>query len=197
MKSTNIKSKLARLLWDIPAVVIAVLLALALNTWKENNSEKAAAKESLKAIFEEMKDNKESLDGFLKNNRVFHSSMMQVRDSMERIGIDELARLRLNFDFIVLSSAAWDTSLKKEIGKHYSSAVIRDLAKLYNIQGFISNLLDMQLQKITSLEFHSSSNNIHMVEAHIELLQVAISLAETYQEGEVQLMDNYLQLVNQ
>jgi len=197
MKSANLKSRLVRLLWDIPAVVIAVLLALGLNTWKENKADKAAAKESLQAIFEEMKENSASLDDFLVKNRAFQTSIQQVRDSMESIGINELDRLRLDFDFIVLSSAAWDTSLKKEIGKHYGSAVIRDLAKLYNIQEFISNLLDLQLEKITSLEFHSSANNIYMVEAHIELLNIAISLAETYQDGETKIMEDYLQLVKQ
>ena len=58
------KKQISKILWDIPPVVIAVLLALAVNTWKENKSEKSAASESLKAIILEINANEASIKAF-------------------------------------------------------------------------------------------------------------------------------------
>ena len=182
MNSQKIKNNIIRLLWEIPAVVIAVLLALGLNTLKENRVEKAAATESLMAIFGEVQENSASLTDFIKGNQQYLDQLIKIKDSISSGSLINPNSVNILYEHTLLSEAAWETGLKKEINKHYGPKVTRGLAKLYNLQKLINDVWIRQLDKITSFEFHNTEVNMAMIEAHIQLLEIAIDLANTYKK---------------
>lgn len=191
MKTNKIKNDIVRLLWEIPAVVIAVLLALGLNTLKENANEKTTAKESLKAIFEEVKENSESLDGFIKENMFYMDRLQKQRDSLSAGVAVNPDSIQIMYEHTLLSDAAWKTGLKKEINKFYGPEVTRGLAKIYNLQDLLNDVWIRQVDKITSMDFHRSKPDKAMINAHIELLEIAIDIARTYKLGEEQVLKDY------
>lgn len=181
------KQQISKFLWDIPPVVIAVLLALGLNTWKENRSEAAAAKESLKAIIMELDANEASIQGFRDDNKKHMDNLYALLDSMESANITTLETSDYDFSFRILSSSVWETSQTREIAKYHSPDIIRDIAKLYNLQKLIDGVWQTHLNKITSTEFHTGVTTTGKIEAHRDLLEISVSIADVYLEAKKNL----------
>ncbi len=179
----KIKQQILKLLWEIPAVVIAVLLALGVNTWKESRSERSAATESLKAIISELAANEASILEFRNDNQAYLDQWQAVLDSMERNNITNIEDAQFDFSFRILSSAVWETSQTKEIAKYHNPNIVRDIAKLYNIQQLLDDIWHTQLNKISSLEFHRQESTKPMIAAHIQLLETAVAVANVYLES--------------
>ncbi|MGB3465067.1 MAG: hypothetical protein WBA74_07350 [Cyclobacteriaceae bacterium] len=195
MNLESLKNKVERLLWEIPAVVIAVLLALALNTWKETKAEKATTEESLEAILQEVNENAVALADFMTVNQVHLDELRKLRDSIETYDLKGVQDMKILFEYTLLSDAAWETAMKKEINKYYGTTVTRGLAKIYSIQHLLDDVWNTHLTKITSVEFYLADGNLAMIEAHIQLLEIAIQLAETYQYGKQTISKEYEALI--
>ena len=116
---------------------------------------------------------------------------------MELKKIRVLTDVSLNFSFRILSSSVWETSQIRQISKHHSPGIVRDIAKLYNIQGMINDIWQTQLTKISSTEYNKLETTRAMIEAHTELLEIAVNVSDVYLESKKQLAGEFDKVINE
>jgi hypothetical protein len=103
----RLREKLPELLLEAVSVVFAVLLALAVDEWRETRSREALAARARASILEEIRSNESEL----RNTRDNHRALLpQVEEALLQIQQKRDTSLQFNFKIALLSSAAWNTA---------------------------------------------------------------------------------------
>jgi Skp family chaperone for outer membrane proteins len=79
----KMKTVLGKILLEVPAIVLAVFLALAVNNCNEESKQHKAASQTMEAIFKEIQENKAALENNLADNRATMVLLEVVMDSLK------------------------------------------------------------------------------------------------------------------
>ncbi|MEO1050688.1 MAG: hypothetical protein AAFX87_08675 [Bacteroidota bacterium] len=162
------KETLIKILLEIPAVIIAVLLALGLNSWKQDRDDKAMAQKSLQNIIFEIQNNlsavKESIEDNDQARPYLDSTMARIDSGAQDIDFD------ISYDHSILSSAAWESANLTGAINHLDTKLVIDIADLYRIQDIYMNMGENFFLKMSSVEFNSDDNIRAVVKSNQNLI---------------------------
>jgi len=127
-------------------VVFAILLALAADQWQENRQNVEIAERALQGIETEMLANRvELLDSRGPNLELLGRLEAEVEDDAAASG------LSVQFEYSLLSSAAWQTAQVTQAIHHADYNLIQQIAKLYDLQDLFTESQRGMVQQMTGM----------------------------------------------
>ncbi len=175
------KQSLWQIVFEFLSIVFAVLLALGLNSYKENKDLQEESEVLSNKILIECAKNLGKLETVIQQNREF----MVYLDSMRRL--EKAGGFGFNFSNELLSSSAWKFTQVSKSFQLMDQEFLDDATELYEIQAYymeISNQLfqdlGTMLLQVERTEPKTIINTCHYYLTNI--LSVADGLKSTYDE---------------
>ncbi len=176
----RLRSKLPELVVEGFSVMLAVLLALAADSWREDRANRELAVRARASVLEEVRGNLAELN----DTREDHVALLErlVRD------IDELdaggTSAEVGFSFALLSSAAWQTAQVTRATQFLDFEWVRRMAQLYDAQELFEDNQAAVVDLVAEIRGRDPGEVARRLEAVAARAQIVLNL----QEG---LMDAY------
>ena len=176
---SSFKNLLGKVILEIPAVIIAVFLALAVNNCNQERQLEKAAKKTLEAILLEVESNKSSLANNIKDNKQNEEAILLMKDSMElNINGKWEANLQLGYEQTFLSTAAWEMAQITGATQQFDAAMVQQLSLIYDLQEMYIEQGDHFFKQMASVDFHlvAEQSPKAQLEATLALIRIAESI---------------------
>ena len=130
------KVNFKRPLFEFISIVVAVVLAMALTEWRQNQLNRELAEKSLQNIIAEIQDNRDDLAidsaKIAADLRFMKTWITDFEDRSEKNDFS------LNFDYSFLNRAALDVAINNQSMTYIDFEINMALAEIYNTQEFYS-----------------------------------------------------------
>lgn len=184
------KPNLLQLLWEVPAIIIAIFLALAVDNCNDNRKDKAVMKRSLQAITNEIKDNQSSLEGNVLDNDSIKQTLLVTLDSLRNFE-RSMVSVSIHYEHSILSNAAWESAILNGSTRHFNPRQLQDLATLYELQEMYYDIGLHYFQQMTSMDFHQEKREKARVEAAIAQITISGDISRGLLQGYREYFDDY------
>ena len=186
---TQFKTILSQVLLEVPAVVLAVFLALAVNNCNEEGKQEAAAAKTMEAILLEVKQNRSALDNNLKDNRLRSQQLSAAKDTIKLKGTADGIDLELGYDQTFLSRAAWEMAQITGATQHFEPELVQQLSLLYDLQNMYLEQGNQFLQQIATVDFYQATDH---PKAQLDATLGLIHLAEAIGQSTLEQYNTFL-----
>jgi cell division protein ZapA (FtsZ GTPase activity inhibitor) len=178
----RLREKLPEILIEAASVVLALMLALALNAWNENRELRERADTARASILAELRANRADLDAARPKLREIVDSLQQklAKDAPEPHEVN------VSMGVTQLSSAAWRAALATDAMRTVDFAWISAIARVYETQDEYLRLQQNVLDQIGSIPADSTLGGkavaASLVPRFNVLAQIADGLSQSYAE---------------
>ncbi|MBT8404138.1 MAG: hypothetical protein KJP18_09785 [Gemmatimonadetes bacterium] len=139
----KIREKLPELVIESSMVVLAVVIALAVDEWRENQQQEELADRALQVVIAEIEANRTELENSLPANEAL---LERVAEAAQAGGLD--ADFDLTFEYSLLSSSGWETAQVTQATHFMPLEHVQRLATLYGLQELVERSQDRMLDFI-------------------------------------------------
>jgi hypothetical protein len=175
-KPGNKKLFLGTLFIEIISIVLAVLLALAVDEWRENRANAQLARETLSRIIVELKLNVTELEDITKKHQAMHDQLEGMLDKMQNkvdlSGID----FNFNIQLGVLHRSAWQTAIFTQAFRHMDFQVVQELSEIYEVHDFYKVHLENIIKNLSSANLFFEEHVQAQFSALLQDIKTAIDL---------------------
>jgi len=178
---------------EVLSVVFAVLLALGINNYWQERSNKVMGEKSLISIASEIQTNLYELDTSLVELNVELDSLVK---SKERIENEESSRVTLGYSHPILTDNAWTTSNITQAVLYIEPEVIMDIADLYTMQEMFEDFGLSYFKLFSSLEFNKKENELTVLKSNIRQVQMSMSLGNQLQEAYRDFFEDHREILD-
>lgn len=126
------KKALTQIAFEFLSIVFAVLLALGLNSYKQNIDLEKEANTLKKSILLECKNNYARIDSTRSMNKDFNNYI----DSLVRLDPEDINNVSFNYGFELLSNSAWNIAQNNSAINSLDQQFLLDAAAVYHTQEF-------------------------------------------------------------
>lgn len=183
MSSGNTSVWLPRVIFESALITVSILLALALDEWREDRQDLQTVEQALSNFLSEIEQNKARVD----DAAPFNLGLRNVLDQRYREGnigsIDEFISILESYTPVVLQSTAWETALATGSVTKMDYSLVSALSLTYGLQ---SRYQESSRQTISDL---TSPQNLST-----DRLELAIYNSVRYLDA-VTLMESELSVV--
>jgi len=179
---SRLREKLPEILIEAASVVLALMLALALNAWNQNRETRERADTARAGILAELRANRDELDAARPKLREIVASLRQklAKDAPEPHDVTVLLGITQ------LSSASWRAALATDAMRTVDFAWISEVARVYEIQDEYLRLQQNALDQIGSIPADPALGGkavaASLVPRFDVLTQIADGLSRNYAE---------------
>ena len=173
-----------QLLTEMFSVVLAVLLALAVNQWREDQARIALAEEALVKVTHEVTDNRRRLQETLEEQK---AQLEQLRTKIEELAeTPDQEGFSINLTAESLRDTSWQTTLVTGAVRSMSFETIAILSDVYRLQGLVDRAVERMLDSMTSPDFFRDEMDMvairHMTANLNQVIELEVQLIERYDE---------------
>lgn len=129
----QVRDWLPRALVESLLIVMSILLALALDEWREERERQERVERSLGNFFNELSQNASRIDSV----RAYHRGVLQLlqdRAATDQVDAVEFRNIMSTLQPVVLTSSAWDTAVATGVLSHMDFELVSALTLTYNTQ---------------------------------------------------------------
>lgn len=177
----RLREKLPELLLEAVSVVFAVLLALAVDEWRETRSRNALAERARAGILEEIRSNETELRNTRDNNRAL---LKQIEEAQSQLAQKRNTALQFHFEIALLSSAAWNTAQMTQAANYLDFDWLRRVSNVHELQGLYVTSQSAVVDRLSGISEIVGNDPRRMLDIIAERLRVALvtqdSLLEEY-----------------
>lgn len=182
----RLREKLPEILLEAASVVFAVLLALAVDEWRENRSRRAAAARAQESIVHEIRANRVELESTRKSNE---AGLKRLSVQIQALSTGRISELTTGLSLAQFSSAAWQAAQSTDAPQLMDFAWLVEAAGVYETQRVyvqMQNEFLVGVSDIGSVESDAQRLGVmRRLEGRLRLLQnISAELVEEYQELE-------------
>ena len=152
-------AKLPEVVFEAISIVFAVLLALAVDQWREERSLRRQAERARQAVMTEIRSNREELRAVRANNDRWRGV---IAETLIKPGVPD--GMRPSMSWAMLSSGAWQTAQGSQASQYFDYEWLVEVAQLYEGQALFST---------TQSQFYVESGLAFVGETRREGLQAA------------------------
>lgn len=157
---TSIRSLLGKIALEVPAVVLAVFLALGVNNCNEERQQQNAARKTLTAIRLEISDNKDAIESNIADNEIKIEQMSMLLDTIKKIGNRPgKQEMEIGYDQTFLSTAAWEMAKITGATQNFQPEVVQKLSLIYDLQSMYLQQGDRFFEKMADISFYESTED--------------------------------------
>jgi hypothetical protein len=174
------REKLPELLLEAASVVFAVLLALAVDEWRETRSRNALATRARASILEEIRSNESELRNTRDNNRAL---LQRIEETLSRVK-QRRGEISLDFTFKIafLSSAAWQTAQMTQAANLLDFDWLRVASNAYELQDIYLTSQSAVMDRISGITEILEDDPQRMLTIIAERLRVTLSIQDSLLE---------------
>jgi len=181
----RLREKLPEILIEAGSVVIALLLALALNQWNERQQENERAAIARSAILAELRANRQEID-------TAHGKLQQIVTTL-RDALDTSKpppdRLQVDLGISLLSAAAWHATLATQASQRIDFAWLTHTAKLYELQDHFLRVQNAAVDQLSAVPPDDSVGGKQIAAALLPRFRALDQLAQDLQGGYAEALD--------
>lgn len=172
----RLREKLPELLLEAASVVFAVLLALAVDEWRELRSQKALAERARASILEEIRSNESELRSTRDSNRAL---LQRIEETLPRVQQRE-PETSVDFDFQIafLSSASWQTAQMTQAASFLDFDWVRRVSKIYEVQDLFLTSQSAVMDRISGISEILEDDPHRMLTIIAERLRAALQIQD-------------------
>ncbi|HWM89476.1 MAG TPA: hypothetical protein VN493_01775 [Thermoanaerobaculia bacterium] len=175
----RLREKLPELLLEAVSVVFAVLLALAVDEWRETRSRNALAARARASILEEIRNNESELRNTQDNNRAL---LRQVEEALLQILQKRDMALQFHFEIALLSSASWNTAQMTQAANFLDFDWVRRVSNVYELQGLYVTSQSAVVERLSGISEILEDDPRRMLTIIAERLRVALRIQDSLLE---------------
>ncbi len=138
------KKAIAQIAFEFISIVFAVMLALGLNSFKQNIDAEIEAEKIKNSIIRECKLNLTKVDSTLKKNEAYAS----YPDSLVRIEPNKVEGFYFAYEFELLTNSAWKLSQNNNVTNNLEDNFLIAAADIYQTQSFYQEFSEQMFQNI-------------------------------------------------
>ncbi|WP_371280192.1 hypothetical protein [Dokdonella sp.] len=176
----RLRERLPEILIEAASVVVALLLALAINNWSEERQQTLRADAARAAILVELQENRSELAGVQPNIRATLESLRAAVSSEA----PQPKELRVELDIALLSSAAWQAAATTRASQSIDLAWITRMAKVYELQENFQRVQNLAVDQLGSIAPENGMDGreiaLSMIPRLNALAQIADGLMQDY-----------------
>jgi hypothetical protein len=188
--SGRLRARLPEILIEAASVVAAVLLAFAVDEWRDARANRELAERARRSIVAELRANHDEFLGTFAANA---KQLDSLQHTLDRLVADPKARhtsVELSFFVAQLSDAAWDTTRTTQALQFLPFEWVLEIARVYEVQALYKTAqLDMLQRTRTAVSEFGSTR------PPPEILAPLRSQLETFQSLGAQLRRDYEKVV--
>jgi hypothetical protein len=171
----RLRARIPEFMIEAFSVMLAVLIALAIDEWREDRANQELAATARANILEEIEANRDELAGVGGLNAALVERIADYVDGVESTSADSLS---VEFEFALLSTAAWQTAQMTRAAHFLDYDWMARVARLYNLQ----KLYD---RSQTAVVEHMSLGEVPEEELpqFLQTLQARVTLVTTLHDG--------------
>ena len=178
----RLAEKLPEILIEAASVVLALLLALALNGWNEDRETHARANAARAAILAELRENRDEI-------RTAQPKLKDISaDLGAALGKDppNAHQMHVDLGISLLSEAAWRAALATQATQTIDFAWMTRVAKVYELQENYLRVQNAAIDALSTIPADSSIDGKHVAASLVPrigtLSQLADGLARSYDD---------------
>lgn len=189
----NMKTVLGKILLEVPAIVLAVFLALAVNNCNEDLKKHTAAGQTMEAIFKEVQENKAALENNLADNRKTMEHLEVAMDSIKDDTNAVISGVEMGYEQTFLGQAAWEMAQLTGATQQFVPEEVQTLSIIYDLQEMYLDQGDRFFAQITTPAFHQTieDNPKAQLKASLTLLKLANKIGEKTLEKYNDFLEGY------
>lgn len=142
----RLRDKLPELILEAASVVFAVLLALAVDQWRDTRAEQRHAERAQAAIVHELRSNASEVEEMLGRNRL---GVERLRAAIAAAESGD--QLELNYQLAELSSAAWESARLTGAASELELDWLIEVARIYELQELYADGQRQIVERIATL----------------------------------------------
>lgn len=153
----RLRPQLPSLLVEAVSVLLAVLLALAIDEWRESRTNDRLRDEMLQKLALEVGKNRENLDLAMTLQRDELTGIQELRSRIDEG--EPLSEARLNVSTELLRDAAWQTALVTGAVQFMDLDQVSELTDAYTVQSMVDDGFRRIVQVLASGELQSKGGH--------------------------------------
>jgi hypothetical protein len=170
----RLTEKLPEMMIEAASVVIALLLALALNGWNEDRQMRERADTARTAILTELRSNKQEIDDA-------RPKLKEIVDRLNVAGGDDVPEtheLQVNLGISLLSAAAWHAALATQASQEIDFAWMTRVAKVYEVQENYLRVQGVAVDQLTTIPADRNVSGKQIAKSLVARMSALSQLAE-------------------
>ena len=190
--STVKKIPFRAILIEVISVVLAVLVALAVDDWREARANAKLAQETLTMIKTDLESNVTSLEDELKTHQTILKELLETLEKVKKTGSMENITFNLNISFNpVVNQAAWQTAIFTQAFRYMKPRTVQNISAIYEMKELYNNQMLSAMKKVYSVNW--DNKNIDYIFGQIMLFSQEVNMALKYGEELLKLEKGFLQ----
>lgn len=169
---------LLKIIEEVPAIVVAVFLALVVNDCNEDRKEYHLAKSSLQALQSELVKNQQSLAENLTSNEREAKEMRADLDSLQRFGLDSMSRLSVGISQTILQKSAWDMAILSGSTRNFGADLLNELTTIYGLQELYDEMAVNYFKELSTIEFYKPGQEKERLQASLQVHQLTHDISK-------------------
>lgn len=195
MKNSDRTFKLSTVVVEALSIVLAVLLALGVDEWREGRSQQRQADSALVNVVKEIKANQVILEKIHENNVETVKTIAEGQGGAEAAGEDED---RSFIPGIQLRETAWESLLSTGTANYVDYDIILELSETYSVQRVYKDTSSQLIRSSMNVAAYAAALGTDTDNAHYEsqfadyfemIIAVETELLEQYQ-GSISVLDD-------
>lgn len=167
-------------------MVFAVLLALAVNEWRDNRANTALAARARAAVIEELRANAAELDRVRDTNEALRE---QLETALPALRSGDTTKFDITYSVALLSSSAWHAAQVTQAVHFMDFEWVARVSKAYDLQEFYVDNQAALVDRIGSMgELAEASGPAPMATAVLGHLRVVINMRAALEEAYDELL---------
>lgn len=151
------KLPFTNLLIESFSVIFAVLLALFVNEWREDISDKRAAADALDKIVIEIKENKSNLENSIDVHKKTISDLKQL---VKIAGGNVPDSIFQGYNFELMKKISWEAAVLTDVIHNLDFKLVSKLSGIYAEQDFYSSLINKMMDRIVFESKYSNNDEL-------------------------------------
>lgn len=178
----SMKTILGKILLEVPAIVVAVFLALAVNNCNEEYRNQVAAEQTMQFVIKEIQENKAALENNISDNETVMKALQATMDTIK--GIDDISEsdidVELGYEQTFLVRAAWEMAQLTGATQEFAPEVVQELSIIYDLQNMYLKQGDRFFEQVTKVDFHKAVKDHPkaQLQATLTLLKLSNAIGE-------------------
>lgn len=183
----RLRDKLPELLLEAASVVFAVLLALAVDEWRETQSRNALAARARASILDEIRSNESELRNIRDNNRAL---LHRIEETLLRVKQEPETSLEFHFEIALLSSASWHTAQMTQAANLLDFDWLRRVSNVYELQELYVTSQSAVVDRLSGISEILEDDPQRMLTIIAERLRVALRIQDSLLEDYAKVLGN-------
>ncbi|WP_448568274.1 hypothetical protein [Thalassotalea ganghwensis] len=182
----NLKERLPDILLESLFIVVALLLALGLDQWRDDQKAQQVAENARKAIYTELKDNQKKLNDKLSVHQEILAHLTHyIEEKEQALAKNDLDDVEISFEYqmVLISSAAWDSAKVTQVVQNFAFSEITNFSQIYQMQRlFLSNQTQI-IEKVMAMGELQPEQLLGFAKGLAHRLTILIELNQNFAKG--------------